>query len=337
MEAKVSAPDVDTEVAVAGRPVVLAKNDVKAIEKARELFPYISSRNAALVAAFDVNAAITLMDAVPSSAIYHDLPPALTGLWKAVEQAFGIKGLEAFQKLTMLRLIATFRDRSRGQRYTPEIIDCFMRSFGRIIRSIEDPVFERYRSINDILLKDLALCRQQMFPAGARLVQPDSGVTRSLAWRDGLGQGLRLIALLLRCGGHRPWYSLHVHLSELDEFTPDGWDTCLLRLADMLALNPEVKGIVGGSWFYDPALSSISPHLAYIHERPAKNGASFFFSQIDNSGSAISRSRTRRRLYEQGRYIPQAYAMVWPRRSLISWAQRTRLGQVASKHRENGL
>ena len=54
--------------------------------------------------------------------------------------------------------------------------------------------------------------------------------------------------------GHKPVYRTHTHLSTVNDFTTDGRDLCFVQLAEMLERHPEVKGWIGGSWLYDPAL-----------------------------------------------------------------------------------
>lgn len=92
----------------------------------------------------------------------------------------------------------------------------------------------------------------------------------------------------------------------------------------MLSINPTVRGLHTGTWFLDPALKSISPNLAYLQEIPAANGASFFYSNVDIDGGALSKSSTRKRLYAEGKYIPKSYCMVWPRKAMIEWAKNAR-------------
>jgi hypothetical protein len=92
--------------------------------------------------------------------------------------------------------------------------------------------------------------------------------------------------------------------------------------------------MVGTSWFYDPQLAYVSPHLSYLRLRPMERGATI----VRNGSSdyaiscATAKSRsgcedrvarlvasTRRKLYEQGKYVPVAYSLLWPREALLGW------------------
>jgi hypothetical protein len=277
-----------------------------------------------LLERFDPNTCIAAFDKLPEEAGYHDIPDAVTTLWKEVTAQFGAEGFDAFQRLTLLYLIGAFPERNANRRYTDAIKSCFDKSFSRIIGHITDASFEKYRTPNDILYKDLGLCRQKIFPAGARVVEPDSGFARSLMFRADLSQAMRMVKLLLKAGGNRHWYQVHTHLSELEEFNPGGWETCCLRLAGMLDVNPNIRGMWGGSWFYDPALETISPQLAYLRKLPLQNGAMLFYSNVDINGGALSKSETRRKAYNAGKYLPKTYVVVWPRQAMLAWARSIR-------------
>ena len=151
-------------------------------------------------------------------------------------------------------------------------------------------------------------------------MEPRSGFPRSLMVRGGLNQGLRVLSLLIKLWGNKPFYSHHTHLSELEEFNPVDFTRCNLRLADMLKLNPEIKGVHCGSWLYDPALETVSPHLSYMRALQQDNSALVFYAGISIEGGALAKSKTRRSLYEQGKYIPKSYHIIWPRQRLIDWA-----------------
>lgn len=278
--------------------------------------------NPELFAAFDPGDTIAAFDALDERASYHALAPEIGAQWARIEALYGVAGFEVYQHVTMLDLICDFESRAIEFDYTPDILARFANSYVRIIAAIQDPDCEHYRSRNDLLLKDLALCRQKMFPAGAQVVEPSSGFHRALLYRGGFGQFWSVLRLLLTSGGNSNWYQIHTHLAEREEFSPEGWDLCYLRIARMMERHPNIRGMFGGSWFYDPALATVSPRLSYLRARPQANGALVFYSNDDPNGGALSTSETRRELYAQGKYMPKAYALIWPRQPMIAWARR---------------
>ena len=79
----------------------------------------------------------------------------------------------------------------------------------------------------------------------------------------------------------------------------------------------------GGSWFYDPVVSQISPRLAYLSDVPKQGGAKFFLAAKsgDFAHDAISTSPSRRKLFDEGRYKPASYMMIWSKNAQIYWAR----------------
>ncbi len=284
----------------------------------------LSAANVPLLKKYDPYAAIKMLDMIEKGNHYHHISDRLVAIWHDVLQEFGSVGFGAFQKLVMLYLMEDFQNRASHIHYVEEVLQCFEFSFARIKKSIEDPECTDYDSENDILFKDLALCRQVMFPAGAEVVSPHTGFSRTIMFRGGVKQFWSTLRLLLKTGGNTGYYSYHTHLRELDYFNPRGWDKFYLRIADMLKANPEVRGLTTSTWFLDPALKAVSPNLAYIREQPELNGAMFFLVGVTTDTGALSKSATRRRLYDEGKYIPKSYSMVWPRKDLIEWAERFR-------------
>ncbi|MBX9605145.1 MAG: hypothetical protein K2Y51_02920 [Gammaproteobacteria bacterium] len=266
--------------------------------------------------------AVAMLDAQGEHGAYYDFPESLRVAWQAVGTRHGVRGFRALQGATMLRLIGDFERRAAGRDYTPAILERFAFSFNRIMTALENPSFTAYDIGGDLLYKDLALCAQKMYPAGAQVVEPASAFHRALLYRGGPRQFFACALFLLRTGGNFPWYQIHTHLLEREEFTPERWDDCYARIAGMLVRHPHVRGMWGGSWFYDPALETVSPRLAYLRTRPEQNGARVFYSNPDPHGGALATSETRRAMYERGEYLPKAYALLWPRAALIDWARR---------------
>ncbi len=84
-----------------------------------------------------------------------------------------------------------------------------------------------------------------------------------------------------------------------------------------------MKGLFGVSWFRDPALSHISPHLTRLTTMVTDHGARLFplgSCKAEGIRDATAKSKTRRRLYERGAYRPMEYLLVWPRKELLAWA-----------------
>ena len=119
-----------------------------------------------------------------------------------------------------------------------------------------------------------------------------------------------------------------MHKAMLDEFNPEGRVRCLRLVARLLLAWPEARGMMGTSWYYDPALAKHSPRLAYLHDQAKSQGACFIDMgpHPDATASALSRSPTRRMLHEQGIYRPRNYMMVWARQDILRHYQPAGVG-----------
>lgn len=185
--------------------------------------------------------------------------------------------------------------------------------------------------------KDVRFVLGLSAPAGAQDID--------LAWRKdaigAVGRAKRAVAgfgrlalagryadlpVFLGAGPHHPWLQIHTDSRRLEDFHPEGWDQCYYRVADLLRLHPEYAGMVGQSWFYDPAIKVISPRLAYLQDRPMENGAVRIRlgAGPDDIERATRTSSTRRALHEAGLYQPRCWAIYWPRGALLRWAMASR-------------
>jgi hypothetical protein len=224
------------------------------------------------------------------------------------------------QKIIMLQCILNHWSAIFEGHYASAVMAQYHKTISRLLITCENEDGWS-KQIDDYYFKDLAMAQRLMFPAGAQVVQSSSGFGFKQGLNGGLFSSLRFLWLTLRQGGCKGYYQIYTHTPELSEFNPQGWNDCYLRLAQMLEFNPQIKGIFGCSWFYDPQLKDISPRLMYLQDVPLQNGASSFCIGDDKTGNAIYSSNTRRRLHDQGKYTPKSYLQVWPRGALIKWAE----------------
>jgi hypothetical protein len=258
---------------------------------------------------------------------YHHIPPAFRVASKAIESEAGLSGAELYHKLVIAMLIARFGE-PRVQTPLPESVAAqYDVEFRRILAQLDTNPSGFYVLENDLFNKDLAICRGKLIPCGAELVDAFSGVPRRIASRGGVEQFVSVLRFFYtRSRGFRPFYELHMDPRARREFTAEGWDRCFLRIADMLEMNPNIKGVFGSSWWYDPEVERITPRIGYLRQRPLQNGATVFRMGSDQAAiiNATSFSRIRRELYDKGEYLPTNYLMAWARDDLLGWAKHAR-------------
>lgn len=170
-----------------------------------------------------------------------------------------------------------------------------------------------------ILCKVASLCR---FPAGD-FDWELSGFPRSWLFRVEARSLPRVLYMLaVKFKGFSPAFVPHVgisrnrrSLSELEYYRS------LYRMARSLELQPRVKGCVASSWLRSPDTIRVSPHLAWINRVCAEHGAVITrMGPADPKCGVLSRSGTRKRLYESGEFIPTTGLMIWPRKEMLRWA-----------------
>jgi hypothetical protein len=242
----------------------------------------------------------------------------------AFPMAGDVKGKTRLRRVTVARL--ALRHFQIEDSLPPSVACLYPDLFRRLAKFIADGVGESYDE--EYFAKDVRYALGVTAPGGAlqfdlkyhigpKLIVRD--VVRAKTWHP-------LLAYLGSTGWGR-WYNEHIDLRAMREFNPEGWTAHCARMAEMLELNPTVRGIVGVGWFYDPVVAENSPGLAYIQQTQTRYGG--FLVRVGTEPhhiqNAIFRSAIRRKLYEEGKYLPTCYMLAWPRRALIAWARRLKL------------
>ncbi len=145
------------------------------------------------------------------------------------------------------------------------------------------------------------------------------------------GWGWSVIPSYIAAQSWKPWLEVHTESRELSDFNEPGWDRAWATAAEICKRRPQMAGMLGSSWFYDPPLEQISPRLAYLRVNPLKHGAFLLHQgpgEIHTQRAATS-SPTRAALIEKGEYTARSWIVAWPRAALIRWADSRAAGPVA--------
>lgn len=246
---------------------------------------------------------------------------ALAHIFDTIQKDTSNESMEECRKIAILECLLKNWDEIFSARFPISIQDQFNKTIQRFFNICQDEPQGWGKYNEDVFWKDLALARLQMFPAGAQIVETYSGFGLKQGFNKNLSQAIKFLQLIVSGSGRNGYYQIHTHTPELSEFTEKGWNDCYVRIAEMLKINENIKGIFGASWFYDPQLESISPKLMYLQKTPLDNGAKGFYLGDDLTGNALAKSKTRNQLYKDGKYKPKSYMLVWPRKELLQWAK----------------
>jgi hypothetical protein len=97
---------------------------------------------------------------------------------------------------------------------------------------------------------------------------------------------------------------------------------CYYRMASSLVFQPEMKGILCGSWFHDPAIVAELPHLSALNEPYTRHGG--FVTTVGpapEDAGFLQNNPERRKQYEDGTFRPLLGLAMWPRKDAIEWAR----------------
>lgn len=252
---------------------------------------------------------------------YNRMPPEAAQLVAQLHGAGGTEFVAAVHRLAIPSMLLTHPGMVAPSPYTPTR-DQFRRVVTDILNQLPSAPDERLTHQADAFRKDLAVCSARLLCCGVRAIDPRQGLARRDVFGSGVTTALRGAAAIARLGGLGPLYATHLYHRTTRRFMEEDYLSTLRTIAGLLERDPACRGVYSSAWFSDPAVSDISPHLAFLGEVHARSGA--MVMRIRNASStvssAISKSATRRALYEAGRYVPAQYLVIWTRERLLRWS-----------------
>jgi len=282
-----------------------------------------------LLVRFPIWKYLNYLDCYPEIGDYLYLSRDVSNYCKAIVEYSDERTLEIYQKLVLVTLISRARRQLASKVSPGEIKELYESNFRRIIREIETNMNPSgfYRYPEDKFFKELGVCNLRMIPTGARKIHL-GGLARRFLFKKGPKQFFQgIIFIVFELKGTKPLYEMHTDSHDPDlmaDFNYEGFTRAYMRIAQLLKLNENVRGVFASSWFYDPQLAVISPRLAYLREIITNNGGRCFYWGASGQATkdAILKSPTRSQLYKEGRYRPIKYMVVWSREKMLRWADK---------------
>lgn len=266
----------------------------------------------------------------PNSVSYTYISPKLRTILKELRSRYYIQALILYHKLALSIFIKSAIEELDDRKLPESILRLYQSWFERVLNDFGQQPDNYYNLKKDEIRKDIGVCSLRLIPIGGPwLVDTCSVGVRPLISSGPMKFFDYLAFVSFKAKGFKPFYRIHNYFRYLPRFNPEEMDRAYLRVAELLENNQGIKGLYRSSWFLDPEMDDISPHLSYLRKVPEQNGAKVFRVGVRKSDikSAIQLSLERRGLYEEGKYIPTIYAYIWPRKDLLKWAA----GQLKKK------
>jgi len=251
---------------------------------------------------------------------YREPGSGVKNLCNEIQEQIGNDLLGLYHLNLLIYLIAEF-GQSHYSSFPESIQQQYKVEFKRIVSELETNPPVWYSWDEDLFCKDLAVCCGRMFPSGCLKTEIHAGIPRSMFLKVKAVELPRLTALIIRLGGLNPFFEIHLDIRYKSSFNPEGWANSLRLVGQTLKHFPEARGITGASWFFDPSIFTVSPRLSYLRQQIEKTGGVFFFAGSNERivKLATSTSSTRKKLYEEGEYLPASFMTIWPREKILEW------------------
>jgi hypothetical protein len=297
----------------------------KLMELINRITEEIDTSNKNLLSIFPIATYIESIEKYPELSNYGYVSQGVKDFCEGISSVSGEQILDLYHRLIILKLILKSRDKLLNKSLPMVTKEAYNRYFEKIINDIDTERNERgfYLYANNLFKKDLGICRLKLIPAGPILLD-NTRLSRRFILRGGIKEFVtRMLFIGFEIGGFGPLLDTHLDTRpdsiSLPLFNPEGWRQFYRITAEIFKLNTEIKGWFGTCWFYDPQIEKLSPKLRYIRELGKQFGGKFFYvgTGEDCIKDATFKSLTRRRLFEEGKYIPTSYLLIVPRKRLL--------------------
>lgn len=255
---------------------------------------------------------------------YHVVPPEVAQSDASIVQKYDTRAGELYSQLLFTRLLQDCDARARRRVLTASVVELLRIELRRIVTELQVDRAGFYSYQNELFVKDLALCRIKLVPCGSEHVDISSGIPRRILFGDGPRQFTACSWFVLRkLGGFKPLYETHWDRRLVTQFSEVAYNACYVRIAEMLRMNQDVRGIQGASWWFDPVVRRITPELEFLSRTPQEHGAQIFRvgPHPHATRDATAFSPRRKALYKSGEYKPERYMLIWSRDDLLDWAE----------------
>jgi len=280
---------------------------IEAYNLYKSLEAEICRKNTSLLDKYPVERYCYYLENYPQMVSYNFVSPDVELFCEKILQHADLDTMETYHKLLQAKLLYDARDKLSGEKYPNDVKEVYVQDFRRILNNIKNlnntgTHLYQYDSFH----KNLAICCLRLIPVGARKVCLAKLPIKKFMFKKGISQLIDLIFyIIVELRGIEPLYISHLDTNDpnlVAELNPEGLKRAYLRIAELLKMNQNVKGLFGTSWLLDPQLQYISPRHSYNRLFFLKNGCKLYYQGSNKEAvkNATLTSKTRRKFYEEG-------------------------------------
>jgi hypothetical protein len=226
-----------------------------------------------------------------------------------------------FERALLLR---AFR-RSLARMPQLPVAESVKRLYEQELRAVESPApaaMSRFDLTKNVFVGLAKIATLRRFPAG-QMTWEVSGIPRSWLPKVPPASLPRVIKYLLKLGGLGPAFVPHLNATRkdrgalLETETNRSW----YRMAQSMKRQPQIRGLVASSWLHSPDTMRVSPHMTGFSRTLLDHGALLIrHHRADLECGVFYRSPERKKLYDDGQFVPTHGLVIWPRAEMLSWA-----------------
>ena len=227
----------------------------------------------------------------------------------------------AFERTILLRAMRT----SAARLATYPVDASVKRLYDEEVRVVETPtpaVMARFDLSKNIFVALAKLATLRRFPAG-QMTWEVSGIPRSWLPKVPPTSLPRVAQYLVKLGGLGPAFVPHLNATRkdraalLERETNRSW----YRMAQSMKRQPAIRGLVASSWLHSPDTMRVSPHMTGFSRALLDHGALLIrHHRADLDCGVFYRSPERKKLYDEGQFVPTHGLVIWPRKEMLAWA-----------------
>ncbi|WP_310618962.1 hypothetical protein [Flexibacterium corallicola] len=260
---------------------------------------------------------------------YFEFPGIMSDWFEELENQYEGEAFQVIHEIAMITLMCKSLDKllnaSRDDTLPPSVMEAVDQWFCFLSEQIAEGTYPLDVE-GDLFKKDISICALNMWPSNTICHYEQRALPRSFLLTNGgrqLVEGLKMIGGALRFN-YKNMYELHMEdRRTTPDFLEPGWRRFYLDMAERLKYEPQISGIFAQGWFWDPFVMQQSPRITYLRCLPEEGGALFFkLGECNDPDHVALKNKRRLQLFEQGKYEPTNYLMVWPRDDLLNWASK---------------